>query len=77
MIKNLSKVMQKTTRTKRSGFDRRSTEDMRKVYKIDYFSEGGTERRSMKERRQLPEQRSGWCRTNKWSSVIVDNPVLL
>jgi len=43
----------------RSSFDRRSGVDRRKAYTVGYFLEGGTERRSGRERRCL-EERIGW-----------------
>ena len=56
---------------KRSLFDRRSGEDKRKRYSLDYFTDGGNERRKGKERRQSEERRSGWARVYKWCSVFL------
>jgi hypothetical protein len=58
---------------KRRSFtiDRRSGEDRRKVYDLDYFSNGGVERRTWRERRSYVERRLGWLRVNKWVSVSV------
>jgi len=56
---------------KRSLFDRRSGEDNRKLYNLDYFIEGGRERRKGKERRQSNERRSGWARVYNWCSVFL------
>jgi hypothetical protein len=56
---------------RRSLFDRRSGEDKRKLYNLDYFSEGGKERRKGKERRQSGERRSGWARVYNWCSVFL------
>ena len=53
---------------KRSGVDRRSGEERRKVYSFDYFSKGGVERRHFKERRSKKERRRGWIRVSDWSS---------
>jgi hypothetical protein len=54
---------------KRSGVDRRSGEDRRQAYDLDYFLRGGTERRHWVERRWRKEMRRGWIRVSKWSSV--------
>ncbi|MEJ2101381.1 MAG: hypothetical protein P8X68_15595 [Desulfobacterales bacterium] len=56
---------------RRSLFDRRSGDDKRKLYNLDYFSEGGKERRKGKERRQSGERRSGWARVYNWCSVFL------
>ena len=56
---------------KRSLFDRRSGDDKRKLYSLDYFTEGGRERRKGKERRQSGERRSGWARVYNWCSVFL------
>jgi hypothetical protein len=56
---------------RRSTIDRRSQNDRRKVHNLDYFSNGGAERRSWKERRVQGERRKGWVRVTEWSSVYV------
>ena len=48
---------------RRSGFDRRDT------YDLDYFDQGGVERRSAKERRHQVERRRQCVRVSEWSSV--------
>lgn len=53
----------------RSDMDRRSGEDRRRAYDLDYFSNGGAERRYWKERRSNVERRVDWTRVSKWSSV--------
>jgi hypothetical protein len=53
----------------RSKLDRRSGDDRRKAYDLDYFLNGGVERRSWKERRTNAERRTGWTRVSKWASV--------
>ena len=59
-----------STRKKDSNLvDRRSGEDRRKVYSLDYFTEGGKERRKVKERRKRDERRSNCVRVSDWSSV--------
>ena len=56
---------------RRSPVDRRSGEDERKLYNLDYFTDGGEERRKGKERRESGERRSGWARVYKWCSVFL------
>ena len=53
----------------RSDMDRRSGEDRRRAYDLDYFSNGGVERRNWKEQRSNVERRVDWTRVSKWSSV--------
>ena len=59
------------TSVNRSPVDRRSGEDKRKRYSLDYFTDGGDERRKGKERRQSEERRGGWARVYKWCSVFL------
>lgn len=54
---------------KRSVLDRRSGEDKRSAYSLDYFSDGGEERRRQPERRKLGERRGSWVRVGRWYSV--------
>jgi hypothetical protein len=49
--------------------DRRSRKDRRRVHDLDYFLNGGVERRAWKERRSPLERRSEWFRVSKWVSV--------
>ena len=57
---------------KRSGVDRRSEVDRRQVYSIDYFIQGGVERRNgLDPRKNRRERRKGWVRVNEWISVPV------
>ena len=49
--------------------DRRGPDDRRKTYDIDYFSEGGSERREGEERRDIKERRKDCIKVSKWSSV--------
>lgn len=56
-------------KTKRSGLDRRSGRDRRRVHLLDYFLSGGIERRSWKERRSQNERRTDWVRVSDWTSV--------
>ena len=56
---------------RRSLVDRRTGEDKRKLYNLDYFTDGGEERRKGRERRQSGERRSAWARVYKWCSVFL------
>ena len=49
--------------------DRRSGDDRREAYDLDYFREGGAERRAQNERRQPLERREGCIRVSEWSSI--------
>ena len=55
----------------RTPIDRRSDRDRRQSYSLDYFLNGGKERRKYGERRVLQERRVGWVRVSKWNSVYV------
>ena len=52
--------------------DRRSGEDRRKVYSLDYFLKGNEDRRVGKERRINSERRIDCIPVNKWASVCPD-----
>lgn len=55
---------------KRSAIDRRSNNDRRQVYSLDYFLQGGEERRCGAERRrERAERRADWVKVNAWSSI--------
>ena len=56
---------------RRSPIDRRESDDVREAFDLDYFTEGGTERRDFVERRSLAERRSDWVRVSTWSSVYI------
>ena len=56
--------------------DRRSGEDRRKVYSLDYFIKGNQDRRVNPERRSPEERRIDCIRINKWSSVCPDKQEL-
>jgi hypothetical protein len=49
--------------------DRRSGEDRRDFYLVDYFAAGGPERRKNSDRRRMNERREGCVRVTRWSSV--------
>ena len=53
--------------------DRRNPDDRRQTYDIDYFSEGGSERREGEERRDTKERRKDCIKVSKWSSVCPKN----
>jgi hypothetical protein len=59
-------------RTKDPLVDRRSGFDRREAYDLDYFRNGGGERRSGKERRHPHERRDQCVRISRWSSICVD-----
>ena len=53
-----------------SFIDRRSGNDRRERHNVDYFLNGGSEkRRSVKERRLGLERRVDWIMLSKWTSV--------
>jgi len=56
-----------------SDIDRRSGVDRRKAHKLEYFLNGGVERRSFKERRSSKERREGWVRVSDWCSVRLES----
>ncbi|UCH20222.1 MAG: hypothetical protein JSU83_16920 [Deltaproteobacteria bacterium] len=58
---------------RQSRWDRRSGEDRRKIYSLDYFIKGGKERRHKNERRHKGDRRSGWIRIDKWYSIFNDS----
>ena len=58
---------------KRCGIDRRSTGERRRQNNLDYFLNGGVERRSARERRSRVERRVGWVRLTEWSSLFAAN----
>jgi len=57
---------------RKKDLDRRSGEDRRQIYSLDYFAQGGLERRIRKERRSHAERRKGWVRTGRWTSISPD-----
>ena len=56
---------------KRSPIDRRGINDRREAYSLDYFIDGGIERRKYEERRRSEERRTDWVRVVNWCSVYV------
>jgi len=55
----------------RACVDRRSDNDRRREYDLDYFTQGGSERRKKNDRRKQYERRTGWKRVRAWCSVLV------
>ena len=55
----------------RACVDRRSDNDRRREYDLDYFTQGGPERRKKNDRRKQYERRTGWKRVRAWCSVLV------
>jgi hypothetical protein len=54
------------------GVDRRALNDRRRAHDLNYFTDGGEERRRWQERRyQLVEPRKGWVRVSDWTSAVV------
>ena len=66
-------IIPKKGRKRDPYLDRRSGEDRRMVYSLDYFLKGNPDRRSGLERRMNYERRRGCVRINEWSSVCPDN----
>ena len=62
---------------RRCNQDRRSGSDRRKVYDLDYFMNGGVERRAFKERRSGSERRAQWKMISEWSSIAEHNRVTI
>ncbi len=58
---------------KRYGIDRRSENDNRRAYDLNYFLDGGIERRRNRERRRPIERRVGWVKADDWKSVYLGN----
>ena len=70
--KTIKNTNQKKPNTgKRNRLDRRSGEDRRKTYSLDYFLKGGIERRKGAERRKSEERRTDWLRIDDWYSVYI------
>ena len=54
---------------KRTGFDRRTDNDRREAYSLDFFSEKIIDRRQGIDRRSKQEKRLNWTRVTEWVSV--------
>ncbi len=60
---------------KRALFDRRSGQDRRKAYNIDYFIDGGREQRNSSGRERRAEdkdRRKDWVKISPWSSLHIE-----
>ena len=68
-----SNILPQKGRKRDPYLDRRSGEDRRAVYSLDYFLKGNPDRRSGEERRMKNERRSGCVRINEWSSVCLND----
>ena len=55
--------------------DRRNVDDRRQIHDLDYFTEGGIERRDPGERRTPEERRKDCERVSRWTSVCSKDPV--
>ena len=61
-------------RRKRDPYlDRRLDEDRRQAHSINYFFNGGSERRTFNERRTPGERRKGCTAVGRWSSICASN----
>jgi hypothetical protein len=62
----------KNNRVRDPYVDRRLEEDKRQVYDVEFFQNGGAEKRSGNERRQQNERRYSCVKVSNWSSVCPD-----
>lgn len=62
----------KRQRTADPYLDRRSGEDRRQIYSLNYFLKGNPDRRIRSERRTHKERRIDCIPINEWSSVCPD-----
>ncbi len=65
-----------TPAKKRSFFDRRSGQDRRLTYNMDYFLKGGAERRNSFEgerREESKDRRKDWIKISSWSSLNIED----
>lgn len=65
-------ISRKWTRGEDPFLDRRSGEDRRYVYSLEYFRLGRPDRRDNCERRKNYERRKGFVRVSLWSSACPD-----
>lgn len=65
--------LQKDIRTNDPFMDRRSGEDRREAYDLDYFQSEGVERRTGVERRKTEDRRNSCIRVSKWTSICPDD----
>ena len=75
----LSEKTKSTATDKRNTdpyMDRRSGDDRRAVYSIDYFANDGSERRRRNDRRTHGERREDCINVSKWSSVCAEETTI-
>ncbi|MEW6429146.1 MAG: hypothetical protein AB1568_14045 [Thermodesulfobacteriota bacterium] len=60
---------------KRSGFDRRDGDERREAVNLDVLDRLPFDRRQGNERRLRGENRVGWIRVTRWSSIHVGEQV--
>ena len=65
--------LHKDVRVKDPFVDRRSGEDRREAYDLDYFQNDGAERRMGEDRRQTDERRDNCIKVSKWTSICPDD----
>lgn len=68
-----NKKRQRDIRLKDPFIDRRSGEDRREAYDLDYFQNKGIERRVGDDRRQDLERRDSCIRVSKWTSICPED----
>jgi hypothetical protein len=56
---------------RKSEIDRRSGRNRRRAIILEYFRNGGVERRIGKDRRSKLERRKDWLRVDNWVSILV------
>ncbi len=80
VMERVTKTAQERRRTQRKTdpfMDRRSGEDRRKVYSLEYFELGNPDRRNSMERRDNIERREDCVRVSEWSSACPDKDEIL
>jgi len=65
----LKKRVRTNKRKQDPYLDRRNDEDRRESHVLDYFLDGGDERRDFKERRSPGERRKGCVPVTRWTSI--------
>ncbi len=63
------------SKNKRAFFDRRSGQDRRNSYNLDYFVDGGIERRhsfGIERRDENKDRRKEWIKISSWSSLHLE-----
>ena len=57
----------------RCNIDRRNDQNNRQVYDLNYFLDGGIERRAHRERRTPVERRDDWTKISEWHSLPLNS----